>query len=250
MTNGLLIHIPHSSRFIPRKYLKLFFLNKENLYKEQLKMTDSWTNELFKIKNAKRLVFTVNRLVCDVERFRNEKDEEMSKQGMWICYTKTSDLKPLKSVSETHKREILTKYYDKHHLNFGNSVKNILKEFGKCLIIDAHSFSSKLLPYELYSAGFRPDICIGTDDFHTPSHLIDYFCKTFTEKGYITGINSPFKGTVVPLEFYNKDKNVKSIMLEINRSLYMDEKTGGKNSNFLKVKKDITEIIENIPQIF
>ena len=78
-------------------------------------MTDSYTDELFDIKKCEKTVFPVSRLICAVERFRNESDEEMTKQGMWVCYTKTSDLKVLKKVGAEHKHEILTFSYDKHH---------------------------------------------------------------------------------------------------------------------------------------
>lgn len=243
---NILIHIPHSSYFIPEKYNKLFFLKENELRQEQIKMTDSFTDELFNIKNIQQHVFTVSRLVCDVERFRCEIDEEMSKQGMWVCYTKTSDLKPLKVVTEHHKQEILKLYYDRHHKVFEQLVENIINKKKSCLIIDAHSFSSTPLPYELHSQDFRPDICIGADDFHTPKELKEYFYNSFSELGYTVGINNPFCGTIIPLKYYKRYDNVKSIMLEINRSLYMNENSGEKNKNFYKLKQDITNIIISI----
>ena len=241
--NNILIHIPHSSYFIPEKYKNLFFLKDDALRQEQIKMSDSYTDELFNIVGIKKLVFPISRLVCDVERFRNEADEEMTKQGMWVCYTKTSDSKPLKMVDDKHKQEILKLYYDKHHSFFEKQVEKMLKEYQQCLIIDAHSFSSVPLPYELHSQEFRPDICIGTDDFHTPKEVTEYFYNAFSELGYKVGINNPFCGTIVPLKYYGKNKNAHSVMLEINRSLYMDEVTGGKNNKFDKIKKAIGQII-------
>ena len=208
-------------------------------------MSDSYTDELFNIKGIWQHIFPISRLVCDVERFRNEADEEMTKQGMWVCYTKTSDCKPLKIVDDEHKQEILELYYDKHHFVFESQVEEMLKEYGQCLIIDAHSFSSTPLPYELHSQDFRPDICIGTDDFHTPKEVAEYFYNAFSELGYKVRINNPFCGTIVPLKYYNKNNNVYSVMLEINRSLYMDENTGKKNENFLKMKQNISQIISS-----
>lgn len=245
--NNILIHIPHSSYFIPEEYKNLFFLKEDELRQEQIKMSDSYTDELFDIKGTRRLIFPISRLVCDVERFRNEADEEMAKRGMWVCYTQTSDCKPLKIVDDKHKQEILELYYDKHHYVFESQVEEMLKEYQQCLIIDAHSFSSIPLPYELHSQDFRPDICIGTDNFHTPKEVAEYFYNAFSKLGYKVGINNPFCGTIVPLKFYNNNKNVKSIMLEINRSLYMDEITGEKNINFKKIKKDIKETITICP---
>ena len=241
--NNILIHIPHSSYLIPEKYKDLFFLKEDDLRQEQIKMSDSYTDELFNVKGIKQHIFPISRLVCDVERFRNEADEEMTKQGMWVCYTQTSDCKPLKMVDNTHKQEILKLYYDKHHSVFKNQVEKMLKEYQQCLIIDAHSFSSAPLTYELHSQEFRPDICIGTDDFHTPKEIAEYFYNAFYELGYKVGMNNPFCGTIVPLKYYSKDSSVHSVMLEINRSLYMDENTGKKNEKFLKVKQNISQII-------
>lgn len=246
---NILIHIPHRSYAIPNEYKELFYLNDNELFQEQLKMTDSYTNELFDVDGIQKLIFPISRIVCDVERFRNEEDEEMTKQGMWVCYTKTSDCEPLKKVDNKHKQEILHKYYDNHHYNFEKQVEQILEQYKKCLIIDSHSFSSKPLPYELHAQTPRPDICIGTDNFHTSKEIADYFYNAFSELGYKVGINNPFCGTIVPLKFYKKNKNVNSVMLEINRSLYMNEVTGKKNKNFMRVKRNIEQIISLCPYL-
>lgn len=246
MNTEIILHIPHSSYFIPDEYKTLFYLPEKELFGEQLKMTDSYTDELFRTETIERLVFPISRLVCDVERFRDEDDEEMTKQGMWVCYTKTSDLSELKTVSQIHKTEILEKYYDPHHRNFEKLVSKRLDTFGKCLIIDAHSFSSAPLPYELHAQKLRPDICIGTDNFHTPEEITKYFYESFTNAGYKVGINNPFCGTIVPLKFYRENKNVISVMIEVKRSLYMDEKTGEKTTSFSKIKNDISKILKNI----
>ncbi len=244
--NNILIHIPHSSYVIPDEYKDLFYLVDNELLQEQIKMSDSYTDELFDVEGIQKLIFPISRLVCDVERFRNEEDEEMSKQGMWVCYTKTSNCKPLKRVNNEHKLEILQKYYDKHHLNFEKQVSQMLKQ-GQCLIIDSHSFSSKPLPYELHAQTFRPDICVGTDNFHTPYKITNYFYNAFSDFGYKVGINNPFCGTIVPLKFYRKNKNVNSVMLEINRSLYMDEDKGKKNKNFARIKRNIEQVVSLCP---
>lgn len=242
MKTEILIHIPHSSYFIPKEYKHLFLIDEKELKKEQLLMTDSYTDELFNTKN-KKIIFPISRLICDVERFRNEQDEEMTKQGMWVCYTKTHNQKQIKTVSETHKQEILDKYYDKHHKLFEEKVEKILNTNKKCLIIDAHSFCSTPLEYELYKEEARPEICLGIDDFHTNKEITNYFKKAFKDKDYEVKINSPFKGAIVPLKFYKKENKVQSIMIEINRSIYMNEETGEKTKRFVTLQKDLKEMI-------
>ncbi len=48
-----------------------------------------------------------------------------------------------------------------------------LKRKGKSLIIDCHSFPEKPFPYEEDQSLERPDICIGTDSYHSPQRLVE-----------------------------------------------------------------------------
>ncbi|MBQ3663473.1 MAG: N-formylglutamate amidohydrolase [Clostridia bacterium] len=36
-------------------------------------------------------------------------------------------------------------------------------------------------------------------------------------------MNRPYSGSMVPLAYYRKDRRVMSLMIEVNRSLYMEE---------------------------
>ena len=38
---------------------------------------------------------------------------------------------------------------------------------------------------------------------------------------YSTARNKPFSGTIVPMKHYQKDRRVQSLMIEINRWLYL-----------------------------
>lgn len=62
----------------------------------------------------------------------------------------------------------------------------------------------------------------------------------FDKAGYSVGINWPYEGSIVPMEHYKKNKNVNSIMLEINRALYLKDPTNEKSENYLKIK-DVTQ---------
>lgn len=122
----------------------------------------------------------------------------------------------------------------------------LLEKFGHCLIIDCHSFSSKPLPYELDQNPKRPDICIGTDSFHTPKSVVSIikaFCK---KNNFKVALNKPFSGTYMPLKFFKKDRRVSSVMIEINRSIYMDEKTGLPLISFSNFQKLLSELMPQL----
>jgi N-formylglutamate deformylase len=78
----------------------------------------------------------------------------------------------------------------------------------------------------------RADICIGTDSFHTPPFVRDAIMTAAETEGYSIVIDAPFAGSLVPLAFYRKDRRIQSVMIEVNRRLYMDENSGLKKPDF------------------
>ena len=65
------------------------------------------------------------------------------------------------------------------------AVRHQLKYFGKALLIDGHSFSETMLPYEpkVNHQLYRPDICLGTDPVFTPDALLCAAKEYFTKAG-------------------------------------------------------------------
>ena len=246
----IILHIPHSSTRIPGECRRLFFLKGPALRRELLRMTDAYTDVLFCLPGLpvqNRAVFPYSRLVCDVERFRDDAQEPMAARGMGVCYTAASDLRPLKAVPPEHRQAMLA-LYDRHHAGLTAAVDRSLARMGAALVIDCHSFASRRLPYETApETARRPDICIGTDpDFHTPGWLAACLCSAFAEKGYTVAVNEPFGGTLVPMKHYCRDSRVLSAMIEVNRGLYMDEETGLRSRGFAALQADIRDVLEGL----
>lgn len=248
-TATVLLHIPHSSVYVPKEVRESILLSDLELENELLRMTDRYTEVLFDLSpiGIRSIVFPVSRLVVDPERFENDDEEPMAKIGMGVIYTSTSSCGILRTQIEPLEREtLLDLYYRPHHRNLTETVEKLLKSAGRALIIDCHSFSGKPWPYELNQDYDRPDICIGTDQYHTSDQLLDVTRKEFGSLGYSVKIDSPFSGSIVPLKHFRKERKVESIMIEVNRGLYMNEDTGEKNGNFLKLKKDIEKVLTQL----
>lgn len=245
----MLLHIPHSKKYIPVEYQKYFHLSDNALDYELLKMTDHFTDELFERSqsNCRGIIFPVSRLLVDPERFVIDADEPMSARGMGCIYDKTHDQKPLKDCSKI-RQNLIDLYYVPHHKQFTDLVNHELKKAGHSLIIDCHSFPKYPLPYEMDQTSDRAEICIGTDDFHTPHNLADKVADGFDKAGFSIALNEPFAGAIVPIEHYRNSENVTSIMIEIRRDLYMDEASGRKTENFDIVKRAIGGILESLAQ--
>jgi N-formylglutamate deformylase len=240
------LHIPHSSQRVPKEQRQTILLDDAALNSELLRITDTYTDELFPATSveAGRVVFPLSRLVCDVERFPLDKDEPMVFRGMGVFYTRTSMGDVLRVQPNATDRQILMeRWYWPHHLSLERIVNDVVERCGICLIVDCHSFPSVALPYELDQTSHRADICIGTDVFHTPSVVRDAIVVAAQKEGYSVIVDAPFAGALVPLASYQKDRHVLSVMIEVNRHLYMDENTGLKTPDFEQVRAAVGRLI-------
>ena len=229
-TDAIILHIPHASTVLPSEVE--FLLGQEELAYEVDAMTDHHTDRLFDLPGAHRCVFPVSRLVIDPERFI---EDPMESVGMGVVYMRTAEGEALRDISDVDRSALIDTYYCPHHAALTCMVDECLGKHGRCLIIDCHSFPEQPLPYE--SDKTRPDICIGTDSYHTSAGLKNCLLKVFEAFGYRVAIDSPFSGTIVPLKHYHKDKRVASVMIEVNRSLYASP------SGFKRVQSDLTHAI-------
>lgn len=253
MNDNLILNIPHAStwitgvRCVPAVHIAAAYGSvMKMVHEELLPMIDWYTDELFINGIGIPIVAPVSRIICDTERFKDDDLEPMAKIGMGVCYAKTHDLKHGYPWQDSQKDYMISNFYDVHHKNLEHAVDRTLYEHGSALILDCHSFSPVPLPYEPDQNPERPDICIGTDPFHTTQELIEKTQRFFLDKGFSVKINSPYAGTIVPLKHLNKERRVRSLMIELNRGLYLEEGTKEKNGFFLTLKQYLKQYQEHV----
>ena len=244
-TIPVLANIPHSSSVIPEHVRSQFIITDEELREENRKLVDWFTDELYSpISELGGMVLTygVSRFVCDPERFEDDSQECMAQRGMGVLYTHgTHGQRIRRELSSDERERVLNEFYRPYHTAMTDSVAHIVEKFGRCTLIDCHSYPEKVLPYELYADVPRPDLVLGDDSTHTPAWLGIEIERLVKRAGYSFGLNRPFAGTIVPLSFYG-DTRVTSLMLEINRATYMDEVTTTRLQGFSRMRALIEEI--------
>lgn len=192
-------------------------------------MTDWFTDELFSLpaQEATTIRLPVSRLVVDHERFVDDALEPMATRGMGVIDTKTAEGLPLRALPTPEERhELLVRHYHPHHRRLAGAVQGAAERNGACLLIDCHSFPSVALACDLDQAPNRPDVCIGTDSFHTPDWLPPLAAKRFAAAGLTVAVNRPYSGAIVPAAFCWRDRRVSSLMIEVSRRRYMQEDGG------------------------
>ena len=245
--NNIIINIPHSATKFPNEFKKRLLVNNKKFKEEMRLLTDSYTDEIFYNKDCDNLICEYSRLYCDVERFKDDSIEIMAKRGMGVVYEKTTDRKDLIRIDKEYKEGIISSYYDAYHNRLNELADIILKEYDQCIIIDGHSFSEKWAKIVNESKKPYPDICIGYDTEFSNKHLIDELKKCVEKYGFSYEENYPFSGAIVPSTYYlKKDKRITSIMIEINKKIYMDENTSEKKDMFSDIKNMVQEYIRKI----
>ena len=238
MSNSIICNIPHSGMYIPEWAKQDFIISELQLKQFSEKMVDKDIDKIFSfISSENKIVQEISRVVVDMERYRNDKDEPMSKLGMGLFYEKDDLGNIIRIRRETYTKCL--KIYDDYHAKLTNLVDEKLNIYDKCYILDCHSFHNGLT-YTGYNTKNFPDVCIGFNEEH-PNKEILYIKKLFEKYGYIVALNMPFSGALVPLKHLNNPK-VYSIMLELNRQVYNNDKKFYRVQN---ICKEIVEYLEN-----
>lgn len=243
---NIIIHIPHSSLKIPKIFYKKALLSKAEILNENLMLCDLYTDKFLNNKKCYEVRVKFSRLFCDVEKFKDESKEKMAKFGMGAIYTRNSNGNKLINADDMYKEKVLSKYYDSHHNKMDNLITKILKKKKECYIIDLHSFSD-YQAQKMFNVLDYPDICIGIDDEFADPILNNIILSFLNKCGYDIKINYPYSGSFVPnIAYQNKYKNVKSVMIEINKRLYINNDFTINKQKFVALKSDLNVLLDNI----
>ncbi|MBT2416433.1 N-formylglutamate amidohydrolase [Streptomyces sp. ISL-22] len=245
----VILHVPHSAREIPPTVREGILPADDALSRELDHITDAHTAELAEAAAERasrtpwRFVNRLSRLVVDPERFPDER-EEMLAVGMGAVYTRTTHLAELRPAG-TDPEPLVERYFRPYAKAMTDAVADRLAATGRAVIIDVHSYPSARLPYELHGEGPRPPVCLGTDAFHTPPGLLAAARDAFAAFGE-TGLDSPFSGTYVPLEFHGTEARVTALMIEIRRDTYMTEPGGPAGPGLPRLAEALATLVDAV----
>jgi N-formylglutamate amidohydrolase len=245
----VILHVPHSAREIPAQVRAGIVLDDSALERELDHITDAHTAEIAEEAAGRaavtpwRFVNRLSRLVVDPERFPDER-EEMLSVGMGAVYTRTTHRGVLRA-EDADPEPLIARYFRPYARAMTEAVADRLAVAGRAVIIDVHSYPTERLPYELHGEGPRPPVCLGTDAFHTPPGLLAAAREAFAGVGE-TGLDSPFGGAYVPLEYYGREPRVSALMVEIRRDTYMTEPGGPAGAGLNRLASALTELVDAV----
>lgn len=154
------------------------------------------------------------------------------------------------SVSEVQGR--ITRFYHPYHAALEQAIGQAHYTFGTSWHINCHSMPAQggALSTPVRAIPFRqPDIVLGDRDGTTCEKEFTHALRDFLKKqGYRVAINDPYKGVECIRRHADPARGRHSIQIEICKTLYMDEVTCEKNSNYNALKADIEKLMERVAE--
>lgn len=193
-----------------------------------------------------RSYIDVNRPDTVTEKFNAEGEQDYKGTESSLVREKISprDRQPVYSrklkLSEVFNR--VASYHKPYHDRLKQMLDDTQAKHGRVVHLNLHSMPSTV------NAGKGKnsyDIIIGTrGGLSSDTAIAEKLQSLFAAKGYKTGLDvSGYKGAEIVKRHGDPAKGRHSIQVELNRKLYMDEKTLELSANMPKVQRDLKDIV-------
>ena len=95
----------------------------------------------------------------------------------------------------------------------------------------------------------RPDFVLGDRDGSTcEPRFTELVRETLAGMGYRVTVNDPYKGVELIRAYSHPARRRHSLQIEVNKRLYMDERTLQKTPGFRKLQNDLAELLKVLLQ--
>ena len=145
------------------------------------------------------------------------------------------------TASDVHHR--IETYWRPYHQAINNAYDDLHHRFGCIYHVDCHSMRAKGNAFDPDGVADRPDFVISNHDGKTCSPAFMNLVVEHLRSGdFNVAINDPYKGAELTRRYADPANARHALQIEINRRLYMDEKTIEKSPEFSTFQDQMTEL--------
>lgn len=254
----IVLSSPHSGRDFPQEFLKnscrseAELRSSEDCFVEDIILEASNSGIPMIAMNIPRTFVDVNRdkieiddtMYFDKAPINNSIGSRRCRVGLGVIHRIVAQNKPiydgLISYSEVMNR--IKFVYEPYHKRLKQLIDKCQKKFGFCLLVDCHSMPSKIC--NIMNETKPVEFCLSNlFDESCPPEISEFLEHQLSQKGYRVEFNRPYAGAYITFNYCQPRKNIYTLQIEINRSLYMNENVYKKNNNFQHISNDTCESI-------
>lgn len=134
--------------------------------------------------------------------------------------------------------------YKPYHEELKRLLTRTHAQFGFAVLIDCHSMPASI---RLGDNGMRPDFIVG-DRFGVAcaSALSEAAIAILAGLGYRVAHNKPYAGGFITEHYGRPARGLHALQIEVNRGLYMDERTLERTAGFAALANDLTRFVADL----
>lgn len=254
----LILSIPHSGKIFPAEFLEKIKTDEKILHGNEDIMVDELLEKAVN-SGICAIKMNISRVFVDVNRDKAELDagmfvdypfEENSirskrcRYGIGVIHrvdSASNEIYPAPIYYE-ETLERIKKIYDVYHKKLNSLINSVIRKFGFCLVLDAHSMPSKICT--IVDTDKKIDFCLG-DLFEQscPQKISKFFATKLEKAGFNVSYNIPYSGAFITFNYCQPRKKIYTLQLEINRAIYIDESNCEKNNNFQLVSDILSDSV-------
>ena len=254
---------PHSGRDYKWSFLRKSVLNEHAIRSSE----DAFVDQLFDCApqfGATFLKAGAPRAFVDLNRARDELDPALIEgvrrighnpriaSGLGVIPRVVANGRAIyrgkMSLHEAEER--IRDYWEPYHTKLQALLDTAHARHGQTVLIDCHSMPHEAMDGVARAGMKRPDVVLG-DRFGAAASgdVVDRIEAAFASAGFIVTRNAPFAGAYITQAYGKPSKGQHAVQVEIDRSLYMNEKLIRPNGDFDAVRTALRRVIEEVAQI-
>lgn len=213
----VLVSIPHAGTAIPNDIRARMVPSDESLLREP----DLYTDRIYSILGPRVVTHPWSRIIGDCNRAPDEIYTEGRKRASGVIMLSECDGNSVfeQDPSITEMEDWVNRFQRPYHTLLEKEVHTA------SFLIDGHSMASVGAPGHIDPGNVRADIDIANREYCSCSaETTLFFVEYFRACGYSVTINSPYTGRYI-LGTYCSRLGLPGLQIEINRKVYMDERT-------------------------
>ena len=262
-TSSVVFASPHSGRDYPASFLRRAVLNASEIRSSE----DAFVDQLYAVApsyGAPLLTANAPRAYIDLNRGADELDPALIQgvrrsahnpriaSGLGVIPRVVANGRQIYrgklTLAEAHAR--IAQYWRPYHDQLQTLLDESNNAFGEAILIDCHSMPHEALENVGPPGSARPDVVLG-DRFGATAagSVVERVEAALASAGLRVARNMPFAGAFITQHYGRPSRQQHAIQIEINRALYMNERTLEPNDSFDSFKSLLGGVIAEIAEI-
>lgn len=254
---------PHSGRDYPWSFVRHSVLDEHTIRSSE----DAFVDQLFDCApefgatficaGAPRAFVDLNRSAEEldpalIEGVRRKGHNPRIASGLGVIPRVVANGRAIYSGKITHAeaRRRIDQYWQPYHDMVQKLLDAAHQRHGQAVLLDCHSMPHEAMDGVARSGMKRPDVVLG-DRFGAAAagEVVDRVEAAFASAGFVVTRNTPFAGAYITQAYGRPARGQHAVQVEIDRSLYMNEKLIRPNGDFETVRAALRKVVAEVARI-